>query len=405
MGLVSSPLSAQEEIVEVRFTRVYLFNGNVVEGQLVERNRSGVTLRIAGGDLTIPEVQVSRVEKVAYSERREVPKPPPRAEKPRVAPSPDPAAPTTDSPEAFERKVEGMLTALRSAGLQQKSVLVKALSDLGKAAAPYLTSQFESLDYETRAIVLEVLLEHKDPATIPAIRKLTTSKLPAVRCQAVQLLASLGDASQVGVLRDLLADPDGKVRGAAVDALAALGDRESFDSIAALCKDRNAATRRKAIGASVQLSKKFELQDRWVHDLEVLIDQTQGELRADLLCALGQTGSRYAPRAVSSYLRDDSPEVRASVVAALTDMGAKDEGDALVRQMDREKDKWVRLRMITAAQRLRLQQAVPDLIDWLEDQDPEIKTAARASLAEVTSQNYGDDKSKWLAWWMRSHPK
>lgn len=405
MGLASSPSSAQEDKAEVRFTRVYLFNGNVVEGQFVERTRSGVTLRIAGGDLTIPEIQVSRVEKVAYSERREVPKPQPRTEKPRPAPAPNPAAPAKDSPDTFERKVEEMLTDLRSVGLQQKSVVMRSLIDLGKAAAPYLTSRFEALDLETRMFVLEVLLEAKDPSTIPAIRKLTTSKLPTVRGHAAQLLAALGDASQAGALRALLADPDAKVRGSAVDALAALGDREAFDSITSLCKDPNAATRRKAIGASVQLSKKFELQHQWVHDLEVLIDQAQGELRADLVCALGQTGAREAPRELSRYLRDDAPEVRASAVGALADLGAKDEGDALVRQMDVEKDKWVRLRMITAVQRLRLEPAVPNLIDWLEDPDREIKTAARASLVDITSQNYGEDKSKWAAWWARSHPK
>lgn len=405
-GLSASTLSAQEEKVEVRFTRVYLTNGNVVDGQLVGRTRTGVTLRFSGGDLTIPDGQVSRVETIVFSDRREVAKPPPPStEKAQRVSIPEPPGNPTEASASVQSRVDDLLRTLGMVGQEQKHVIAKSLSGLGKEATPYLLGRFESLDVESRGFVFELLLEQKDPSTLAAVRKLLGSKQATVRVQAAQLLASLGDSSQADSLRGLLEDKDSRVRGAATDALAALGDRGSFDAIAALCKDSNAATRRKAIAACVRLAKKFEMQDRWAHDLKELLDETRGEMRSDLVCALGQTGSRDAARGVILFLGDESSEVRAAVVGALADLGAKEEADALVRQMDSEKDKWVRLRMATTAQRLRLVQAVPDLIEWLDDPDSEIKAASLAGLGEITSQNFGQDKAKWAAWWARLKPK
>ncbi|MFN3486367.1 MAG: HEAT repeat domain-containing protein [Planctomycetota bacterium] len=52
-----------------------------------------------------------------------------------------------------------------------------------------------------------------------------------------------------------------------------------------------------------------------------------------------------------------------------------------------------------------LRDAAENLIEWLDDRDPEVRAAALRALQTVTGQNFGPDPDPWRAWWQENKPK
>jgi HEAT repeat protein len=101
---------------------------------------------------------------------------------------------------------------------------------------------------------------------------------------------------------------------------------------------------------------------------------------------------------VAPLLNDAEPKVRAAAAQSLMKLGTAEAGPDIVNQVTRERDRWVRIHLAGAVQKLRLQKAIEPTIDWLSDSDEEVRKVAAETLKLLTGENHGMDRDKWAAW-------
>src|SRR5579862_5205103 len=60
---------------ETRFHRVFLRNGNVIDGQLIASSEKGLVLAVRSGEFKVPAEQIDHVELVRMRSAQDKPKP------------------------------------------------------------------------------------------------------------------------------------------------------------------------------------------------------------------------------------------------------------------------------------------------------------------------------------------
>src|SRR5207249_5339036 len=81
-----------EDWVDQRFHRVYLTNGNVIDGQLIKETPQGATLTLKSGNITIRKDMIERIELIKMRSLNEKPPVLPKV----AAASAEPPATLTD---------------------------------------------------------------------------------------------------------------------------------------------------------------------------------------------------------------------------------------------------------------------------------------------------------------------
>ena len=85
-------------------------------------------------------------------------------------------------------------------------------------------------------------------------------------------------------------------------------------------------------------------------------------------------------------------------------LGSADAGPDIANQVARERDRWARVYLAGAVQKLRVMKAIEPIIDWLADGDDEVKKVVAETLKLLTGENHGTDRDKWTAW-LAAQPK
>jgi HEAT repeat protein len=435
LALANAPAAQERNWVEVRFHRVHLKNGNFVDGDLLRQTDREVILRLKPGEMSIRTDMVARVEFIKIRSLNEKPpvepppKPPAAEERrdpfqkptitspekpPDVLPSPGVERPP-DVPRTVEtyaadpetkRKVDEILAGARRANPNHKYQVLEGVVAVGGDAAPYLASLLETMDDELQGLATMMLTQMKDPRALPILTKLLGSKSAAVRTNALTVIGAVGGPENARDLHPLLRDEDRNVRDAAVTSIEQLGSPDSFDPIAQLLLDPDPSVRKSVVSALTALSQKHERQDQLVNALTDAVGRGRGETVVEALGALGVTGKKDVWTFVAPYLSDDSPLVRAAAATAIANLGASEAGELIVQRLYAEEDRWVRLQLASAAQRLRLQKAIDPLIDIMAGTDDnDFRSSIARVLQGITGQNFGNDPQAWSSWWPTAKPK
>jgi HEAT repeat protein len=404
--------------VEVRFHRVFMTNGNFIDGQLLKNTPQGATLQIKAGEITIRADLIDRIEyikmrslkeapaKVAPGTPKKEPPSPPKGEKP--APEPPKAASKLDAtgadPETVA-KVDSILAQMRKAPVEKRGEIAGEFSALGIRAALYLGANIEALDDDVLTFVGPLLRASKSPKLQEILVQMTTSSRASVRSEGASSLGLSGDPSMSRHLVPLLKDSDAIVRGVAVEALGNLNATDAVPAVSKVCIDPDRAVRARAFGSLQKLAKASGQSGELRRVLTDLASQAQGAARAEVLMNLSRECQREDWPLLARYLNDDDGSVRQAAAFALGNLAAPESADTILGRLDAEKDKWARMYLSGAVLKLKAYRGVDALISWLSDDDTDIRTAAYQALRGLTSQSLEPRRELWETYWNSARAK
>jgi HEAT repeat protein len=398
---------AQDADGDLRYYRVHLRNGNVIDGELLKETTNEVLLRLKVGEMTIRRDQIEKVEfvKMKSQDTKAIYRPDPRKESPKE-PAKDPAKDSARSaiiekinPEV-RKKVDLMVWKARSAQGEEKSFSHQDLIALGDDAAVYLAARVPDMDPKLQPAISTALINLKNAKVLPILEMLLTHESGAIRAVAVTVAVMIvdGDAEKNRFIRPLVRDRDASVRGTVMGLLSNTEDVEWFDAVSELCGDTNKDIRNRALNIVHRIAQKHNLQEKYSHVLSQNIQSRDEGVRADTAIAMGSTGKPENWKVVAPLLNDIDSKVRAAAAQSLMTLGSAEAGPDLVSLATRERDRWARICLAGAVQKFRLQKAIEPIIDWLNDADEEVKKVAAETLTLLTGEKHGTDRDKWVAW-------
>jgi HEAT repeat protein len=395
---LSIPLaSAAQELVDVRFDRVHLRNGNVVDGHIVDRNPSSVTVKVNGGEIIFKFLSISWIEKVKMKSLKDssivVDKPLKEFE---VAGTKGKLK-ITDYAD-LERDVLRLVNRWRTAPAEGKYAVVKEIFPLGPEAGVVLMKNLQNFDpLELQHLVEPVVLEVRPANTAPLVVPLLSNPKAALRAAGLSLLGAIGEAVAVMQVEELLKDEDPAVRGAAIVTLCRVNAKDSIEPILRLALDPEQSVRVTALNVVIDMCAKNEREVLPL--LANLLDQSKGETKADIAMAVGRTKKAEAVPMLVRLLADEAASVRSMAIHTLSVMGAKEAGEDVFNRMELEKEVPVRVYLAAAVDKLHIRKGISTLIQWLADSEEGIRTSSLTALKNMTRQNLGPEPAAWQAWW------
>ncbi len=406
--LISHPFvrSVQDaDWVESRFHRVHLRNGNFIDGQLVRDVPKEVVLRLKSGEMAVRRDLIDRVEIIkmrSINERPVVKEPPKRIEAIPDAPPPPPLT----TPAEIRARIDAILMKYKLVKGEEKGLPpVDEFAKMGEEAAVYLATRLPEMDGSLQQPVAIALSTLKSPRAIAVLEAYTGHQNAIVRILAATSLGLMGEAEKLRYLRPFLKDPDAGVRKTVLGLLSSVEAPDWFEPIGELCIDADKDVRTHALSIAGRLSKKHDKKEEFTRLLVSSLNRAPGGPRADIAATLGGMGVKENWTVLAPLLRDSEAVVRAAAALALSNLSAPESGPDLVSQLPVERDRWTRIYLATAVQRLKLAKAIEPLIDWLSDPEEDIKKLAGATLQGITGQSLGIDREKWSAWFESSKSK
>ncbi len=226
--------------------------------------------------------------------------------------------------------------------------VTRALVSLGEPALGELIAAHASPEEAPTPALLEVLRAFGDPATEHLERALTQADGDG-RARAIRCLGALGYTRGLSTVTGLLADPDYRVRQAAGEVLVAFGRSAVKPLVDSLVSDRS--------------------------DLH--------EPVADCLRQIGQPAAQalieVANAAPTAGWDDASPWARSRAIEVLADIQPDGLGEHLTQRV-RDKAETVRVAAARAIQKIGHADAVPVLLEGIDDDTPAARDARLAAL-------------------------
>jgi HEAT repeat protein len=395
------PMPAPNRQVESRLQRIHLRNGDYIEGRVHTETATDMVVRVDDGFLLLQKSQIARLE-IVLLRNHESPAPPvpprsPGAAGGRPAPKYVILVPVNIL-QSVRFRVEAVLDAVRRGSLERDDA-VRRILECGPESALHLAALLEPLDPELRGFAVQCLSLLKNPDTLPALIKLCDSEDPGVRVSTAALAGMLGDKGAGRRLRGLLKDREPAVRAAAASAIDKLDDPAGLEHVAPLCADPHPEARAAALDATVQLARRHDLRENllWALDRALRWPPKGGE--TDILKAVGATGDPEAWTLAARHLASPSEKARAAAAMAIGQLGAVEASKAVLEQMAGETRPEPRIQLAQAAERLKLMEAAPILMEWLSETDESTRRAALRALRGMTDQTFGEEPGPWKEWW------
>jgi len=403
-------LSAQDsQWVETKFHRVYLLNGNFIDGQVVKVGEADVLLRLPAGDMSIRKNTVDRIELMKMRSLRE---------KPRLDPPLKKAAPSeigsplqrlksgttfapAPVPEELIQNVGAFLSRLKVAKPDQKDGLIEQLAGLSQAG-PYLASLLPTVDEESAYMLRNALMRSRDPNATPYLVRALDSDKAYVQMSAINLLGNLGTVDDARSIRPFLSDLyPSAVRAQAIEALQQLKDGTSLQAIADLVGSTDDMIRVPAITASLELGLQTDRMDLVSASVRQALASGQGRVAKELLGAVTRGRFTALWTAVLPFMSDSDPVLRRAAALTLETLAVPDCADAVVNRLNQEDDAITLVGLSKAASKVKSRAAIPALIRLLGHENPNVVQGAGAALTLITREKYGTNKDKWTEWWDR----
>jgi HEAT repeat protein len=413
-GILSNALYAQETgWSETRFHRVYLRNGNFVDGHLLQDQNNWIILKVPTGELGVAKHDIERDSTgrlhVEFIKIRSYKEPAPIVEIKKAEPvgakteeivnadMTKAAVPKKTRKDAAPGTLPALLNELGES--ENKAEVVKSIMAFGKEGRLTLAESLHDFDESSVVNALNALVQAKDTDTLPALRAALSDENPVVRGNVAKALGTMGDGSDLRRIQALLSDPDPRARIGAISALGKLKDEESFSAIAKSLVSSDAPLRQVALDTLTLLANEYNRKDDLRRAMVDALEQTQGETRSDLIRLAGKSKDKEFVDPLARLLSERDPETRAFVIAALSDLDARDMKDQLVQLVDVEREYWPRIQLAQAVERMKATAAIASLIEWLRDSDDNIRIAAARALKGLSGQNLGVSYQAWSDWW------
>ncbi|HNS01862.1 MAG TPA: HEAT repeat domain-containing protein [Anaerolineae bacterium] len=264
-----------------------------------------------------------------------------------------------------QASLQRTLLALQDPALPPAGVDLNALSDLNREQLGQFTQVWSELGLERRRQLLAALVEfaesHVDACFTPICRWLLDDADPLIRTQAIEGLWEEEDVRLISpLIRRLEQDLHPEVRAAAAASLGRyllLGEYDQIDASAAHRVER-------ALVAAHQM----EDEDVWVRrrTLEALANGSASELTQMIRAAYQEADEILRIGAVFAMGRSADPQWNRSVLAELNA-----EESAMLFEA------------VRASGELEIEEATPELIRLLGDEDIEIRDAAVWALGRI----------------------
>jgi len=343
-------LQQPEGWAETTFHRIYLRNGNFIDGRVIRDNVGEVILLLKSGEMAVRRDQIDRVELIkmrSWNEKPTVltaPKPVAPTDV-NSRPNPNTPAPTVETPEAIRKKVDLMIFKLKTSAAGEKEFNIDELQQLGEEAAVYLASKLPTIDAKLIHAAGAALISLKPtPKVVEVLEPLVSNASGPVREAAATILVVTGGESARGrFIRPLFTDPDPKVRESALGLLGNVEDGDWFDSACDLSQDPVKEVRTRAMRLARTIAQKQGWMDRYLRALATQVGNPDAGVRADALAMFGGLGIKESWTHVTPALGDSESMVRAAAAQALMQLAVPESGEAIVSAMNREDDRWTRV--------------------------------------------------------------
>lgn len=102
-------------------------------------------------------------------------------------------------------------------------------------------------------------------------------------------------------------------------------------------------------------------------------------------------------------LADSSPIVRMEAAQGLGSLHSYASIPLLIKLLKDDGDLWVRLKILKTIEYIEAMEAVPTLIEILDDQEPAIRFQTLAILEQFTGEKIGMDKARWKRWYEKQN--
>ena len=334
---------------------------------------------------------------------------------------------------SVEGVLEDLADALEDENVDVRLKTISALKQIGAPAFPILLEALRSSDTQVCEAAAKALGDMGPDAVLPIIRLLADGEWQ-VRAGAAAALGQLGpEPGVVSALIASFADERPEVREAAVRAFGRIGleGSEVPPSLLGALKDEDPRVR---LAVADVLGSMTRATEEVVPVLLGSVDDESTEVRLAVIRALGamdDAAGKVGP-VLLDLVHDDDPAVRIAAIRALGNLEAfSDESvpvlSELLQAEDAEVQKASRNALITlgvdyvsvlagrledpdpevrelAAETLGLagrkaMDAVPLLIDALDDDSPRVRFTVFWALEKITGEALGMDPQDWRQWW------
>jgi hypothetical protein len=234
---------------------------------------------------------------------------------------------------------------------------------------------------------------------LPQVRLLLHHERPAVREAAVLVVGAMGSPKEDGDgVRSLLSDSQVPVRAAALVAVRQLGDVDAFDAVAEFLLDPDSGIRLKAIVTLSELSQKGSLGSKLAETFAKYLSQASDQARMDLIVESAKLGAKELGPVLSKLTSDNDPMIRSHAIMGLTKINSPEYGPRILELLAIEREYWPRIQLAGAVQVMRLDAGIDRLIEWLSDQDSNIRSASLRALRALSQMNFGGERANWEEW-------
>jgi HEAT repeat protein len=387
----------------VRFTRVYLTNGNFIDGQLLKDTPASVLLKLRSGEMTIRRDMIDRVEFVKMRDRLQPPvvTPRPKAEappRPEVKSDVPKIAIDTKTPADIQKKVDQMVQKLRLSPGPEKVFPREELEALGDHAITYLASRVPDMDVGMMDVIMQAFIAMKTTVPNEILGAFINHDKPSVRSFACTVLGLQSDEMKRTYVRPMLKDRDDRVRLTAVSLLGSVTDPDWMDTVGDLCGDPSRDVRNCAIHTTRRVAQKNDLKDKCLRILVQNLSSSSDAVREDMVGGIAALGIKDSWTFLTRMLNDREPKVRAAAASGLTALAVDESGTEIVDAVGRERDGHTRLALIQLVARLRLMKAMEPMLDWLSGSDESVRKATENLFRVLTGESLGQDREAWANW-------
>lgn len=214
----------------------------------------------------------------------------------------------------------------------------------------------------------------------PKVRMLLDDPSSDVRSSATLALCAIDGVSALGVVHHMLEDPDGKVRAHAVAGLIRDGGLDGVLASAELLKKMLSSPQAKDRERAAWVLGRVGVQN-FYQPLVPLFDDSDEHVR---LAAIIAAGHLRCPQLIESVVRQlDRPRLANAAINALASMGQNILGSMELVLRDHQVPSKVRAQIPKVLARLGHQRCVDILCEFLQDPDPEVRTAVGLGLSAL----------------------
>jgi hypothetical protein len=384
-GVALVAQDSRDQFQTIRFHRVHLRNGNVIDGTLLSLTDDTATLRLSSGEMSIKRGMIEKIEfikmrsllerpPVVDTKKKEEKKEEKKADEQPATPKRDAMAPLPTPggvPTALRDQADAIIQEWRG-GKTSDRQLARDFAGLGKDVVPYLSLLLEERTKDVPVAAISAAL--KDLADPRAVRGLAVAlklgEQSEDRRQALLALAAIATVETDQVILGALEDPASTVWKEAKDYLVARNKKGNFEDLTDVL---------------IRGMARSENKVAYAITLGTLGDANSHKELVYLLGSGDDLGKRAAMQGLSVRpVPDDAAEVARYLVG---------------------RDDMLKREACLFVGKVRYAGAVPDLIQILGEEDAGASQNAYWALKEITGEKLSADRVLWQAWYENSSLK